>query len=64
MHAFIHGRTVETESRIYQFSSESRAREFLRRAYREGEISASDKVTPLSKEEKRHPSVHTFLQTH
>ena len=25
MHAFIHGRTVETESRIYRFSSESRA---------------------------------------
>jgi hypothetical protein len=55
---------VETESRIYRFSSESRAREFLRRAYREGEISASCKVEPVSKEEKRHPANSALLLKH
>jgi hypothetical protein len=64
MHAFIKGKTVETESRIYQFSSESRAREFLRRAYREGEVSASGKVEPVCKEQKQHQSSCAFLLTH
>jgi hypothetical protein len=64
MHAIINGRTVETESHIYRFSSESRAREFLRRAYREGEVYASGKVEPLAKEEKQHPPAHACPLTH
>lgn len=64
MHAFIQGKTVETDSRIYRFSSESRAKEFLRYAFQEGEISASDKVAPLSKEEKRHPAHCATLLKH
>jgi hypothetical protein len=62
MHAFIKGKMVETENTVYRFSSESRAREFLRRAYAEGEVSASGKVEPLGKEEKSHVAPCQFLR--
>lgn len=64
MNAFINGKTVETDKGVYQFSSESRAREFLRYVYALGEVSASGKVQPVRKEQKNHDSRCQFLLVH
>jgi hypothetical protein len=64
MNAFSNGRIVETERTVYQFSSESRAREFLRYAYTVGEVAAAGKVAPLSKNRKEHSAACQFLRMH
>jgi len=64
MNAFLNGKTVETDKGIYQFSSESRAREFLRYVYAVGEVAASGKVQPVKKDQKNHNSGCQFLHVH
>jgi hypothetical protein len=64
MNAFINGKTVETDEGIYQFSSESRAREFLRYVYALGDVAASGKVEPIRKDRKSRASDCHFLQVH
>lgn len=64
MFAFYNGKIVETESGIYQFSSESRAREFLRHAYSIGEVAATGKVPPVSKNKKKQSAACQFLRMH
>ncbi len=64
MNAFSNGRIVETQSSVYQFSSESRAREFMRHAHAVGEIAAAGKVAPLSRTRKDHSGACQFLRVH
>jgi hypothetical protein len=64
MNAFSNGRIVETERTVYQFSSESRAREFLRYARTVGEVAAAGKVTPIAKNKKAHSAPCQFLRVH
>jgi hypothetical protein len=64
MHAFSNGKTVETERSVYQFSSESRAREFLRLAQAMGEVAAAGRVPPVSKDKKNHSAACQFLRVH
>ncbi len=64
MNAFSNGRIVETEASVYQFSSESRAREFLRYARSMGEVAAAGKVAPVSKNKKDHSAACQFLRVH
>ncbi|WP_194715867.1 hypothetical protein [Noviherbaspirillum soli] len=64
MNAFSNGRIVETERTVYQFSSESRAREFLRYARILGEVGAAGKVTPIAKNKKDHSAPCQFLRMH
>lgn len=64
MNAFSNGRVVETEHSVYQFSSESRAREFLRYAHIVGEVAAVGKVAPVSRNKKDHSAACQFLRKH
>lgn len=64
MNAFSNGRIVETEGTVYQFSSESRAREFLRHARAMGEVAAAGKVEPVSKNKKDQKAACQFLRMH
>lgn len=64
MNAFSNGRTVETERSVYRFSSESRAREFLRYAHTVGEVAAAGKVEPVSTNKKDHSAACQFLRVH
>ncbi|MBV0881959.1 hypothetical protein KTQ42_22025 [Noviherbaspirillum sp. L7-7A] len=64
MNAFSNGRIVETERSVYHFSSESRAREFLRYARTVGEAAAAGKVAPVAKNKKDHSAACQFLRTH